>query len=621
LTTAFLLVLVAGVGLPLMAATPAFAAACGAGTVGVTPLHGSTFYTDDSPSPPSNPKLAGNFEGFRFTNNTGAALNGAWAKIDTFNAGSATSIISLAPGETGIDQLENLAAGGTANSYFFLRAAPLATDANAQTHAVHVYDRRPDLAGAVEICNMTYTYTRVISAIQAAANKVDIATNTSNPPGLGAQMTMKVKGETGSVGSGEVLDADSAFFQMGPATVVTTAGGTTAWRPDVFQMLTAKVNIDLNDGAGQVDHFDFLKWHFTGTPSDRPYTITYTFRIIGTTTANVNPSPVQNISSGTQTKHTDFSTIQAIAAIQPTGTSATTTLAKSASPTSVYNNAATTVTYTVTATNTGALARTVTDGATTLNSANVTSATAAFTAADVGKAISGTGIPVGSAILSVTNATTVVITSNATSTGTGRTLVIGTDQNATLDNFVDTLPTGVTYVNNSAQFNGVSTTNPVSSGSTLTFIGPFTIPASSSRSLTYQVSFPSGMSLGDKTNSVVAGLGSLVIDSTPSTWDNAPATANVTVVAAPVATNDSYSTTANTPIVTAAPGVLGNDTGTSITVTSNTNPTQGTVTQNADGSFTGTKRWMEDNATISTAFAVLALQDAIQDLKDRPAAK
>lgn len=40
--------------------------------------------------------------------------------------------------------------------------------------------------------------------------------------------------------------------------------------------------------------------------------------------------------------------------------------------------------------------------------------------------------------------------------------------------------------------------------------------------------------------------------------------------------------------------------------------------QNADGSFTGTKRWMEDNATISTAFAVLALQDAIEDLKKNP---
>jgi squalene-hopene/tetraprenyl-beta-curcumene cyclase len=41
--------------------------------------------------------------------------------------------------------------------------------------------------------------------------------------------------------------------------------------------------------------------------------------------------------------------------------------------------------------------------------------------------------------------------------------------------------------------------------------------------------------------------------------------------------------------------------------------------QNADGSFKGTRQWMEDNATISTSFAVLAIQDALQDLKDHPA--
>ncbi len=41
--------------------------------------------------------------------------------------------------------------------------------------------------------------------------------------------------------------------------------------------------------------------------------------------------------------------------------------------------------------------------------------------------------------------------------------------------------------------------------------------------------------------------------------------------------------------------------------------------QNPDGSFTGTKQWMEDNSTISTSFAVLAIQDALQDLKDHPA--
>jgi len=52
-----------------------------------------------------------------------------------------------------------------------------------------------------------------------------------------------------------------------------------------------------------------------------------------------------------------------------------------------------------------------------------TSATAAFTSADVGKRIKGTNIPASTTIASVTNATTVVLSANAT-TGTGLTFTI-----------------------------------------------------------------------------------------------------------------------------------------------------------------------------------------------------
>lgn len=38
--------------------------------------------------------------------------------------------------------------------------------------------------------------------------------------------------------------------------------------------------------------------------------------------------------------------------------------------------------------------------------------------------------------------------------------------------------------------------------------------------------------------------------------------------------------------------------------------------QRADGSFVGEKRWMEDNPVLATSYAILALQDAIQDLKE-----
>lgn len=71
----------------------------------------------------------------------------------------------------------------------------------------------------------------------------------------------------------------------------------------------------------------------------------------------------------------------------------------------------------------GTTNRTVADGV--LNSTTtVTSATAAFVAGDVAGSISGTGIPVGATIVSVTNATTVVISAAATATASGVSITV-----------------------------------------------------------------------------------------------------------------------------------------------------------------------------------------------------
>jgi squalene-hopene/tetraprenyl-beta-curcumene cyclase len=43
--------------------------------------------------------------------------------------------------------------------------------------------------------------------------------------------------------------------------------------------------------------------------------------------------------------------------------------------------------------------------------------------------------------------------------------------------------------------------------------------------------------------------------------------------------------------------------------------------QSADGSFTGTQRWMENRPNLSTAFAVLAAEEALADLKEHPVKK
>jgi hypothetical protein len=72
--------------------------------------------------------------------------------------------------------------------------------------------------------------------------------------------------------------------------------------------------------------------------------------------------------------------------------------------------------------------RIVVDGVTTNTSKQVTSATAAFSSADVGNRVSGAGIVGDTTIASVTNATTATLSAPATQSGSGVTLVIQTPQ-------------------------------------------------------------------------------------------------------------------------------------------------------------------------------------------------
>jgi hypothetical protein len=69
--------------------------------------------------------------------------------------------------------------------------------------------------------------------------------------------------------------------------------------------------------------------------------------------------------------------------------------------------------------------RVVADGATTTGTPNLTSATAVFTSADIGKVVTATGVPVGTTILSVTSGTAAVMSANATATGTALSTTIG----------------------------------------------------------------------------------------------------------------------------------------------------------------------------------------------------
>ncbi|NNJ47871.1 MAG: tandem-95 repeat protein, partial [Acidimicrobiia bacterium] len=90
-------------------------------------------------------------------------------------------------------------------------------------------------------------------------------------------------------------------------------------------------------------------------------------------------------------------------------------------------------------------------------------------------------------------------------------------------------------------------------------------------------------SVGTSTATGVTGVAAGELETVVCTFTNS--IANLT----PVAVDDGYSTPEDTLLTVAAPGILGNDSdvdGDALTVTLLTDPTDGTLTQNADGSFT-----------------------------------
>jgi uncharacterized repeat protein (TIGR01451 family) len=155
-----------------------------------------------------------------------------------------------------------------------------------------------------------------------------------------------------------------------------------------------------------------------------------------------------------------------------------------------------------------------------------------------------------------------------------------------LDRIVDTLPTNFSIVSGSSSFGGNPLGDPIASGQTLTWSDGYTVPASSTRSLAFQALANVG---GRSTNSAVGFTLGSQIDTTLTTTDNAPATVSVRVLLAPTAVNDVGTTLENTLLTVSAPGVLGNDmepNGFTLSVVTNTQPAHGTVTVNANGSYT-----------------------------------
>jgi uncharacterized repeat protein (TIGR01451 family) len=330
-------------------ASMAYFTACNAGAVTIvddvsslpaTSAGTLTFYEDTGTG------QRGWYVGYSIKNNAASTSSDIWVKLDSFGV---SARIKLAPNEDGIVHLGPLAAGETKQVYFYLYdAAGSGTTATLnETFQVNLYYGDPALTS--EVCDFTDTINAVEDDISASANKVHTSVATSNPPYLGGVFTITVTGESGVLGSTQT-------FAMSPAI-------DSAWPAKSFQL----TDVNLKFWGGTVcpnstggvpgtapTTFDDKIVVTTPVGTNSCYQTVYTFIATDTTSINTTVLPVNHINSGgTNMKHTGTYS-QTIAPVQPA--SNTTTLSKSASPTSLpVGYSPRTTTYTVTVSNAGAV--------------------------------------------------------------------------------------------------------------------------------------------------------------------------------------------------------------------------------------------------------------------------
>jgi uncharacterized repeat protein (TIGR01451 family) len=309
------------------------AAGTAGAAVSLSRTSGAVLYIDAGSS---SPTLKASYVAYQVANDS-SARSDVWVTIDGFTGG----VVSLAPSAASTIHVGPMSANASTAVFFYLQAT--GTTASAQSHTIHVYNGKPD-AGGVQLTSSSYSLT-VSDTSEASANKVDSVSISSSTPTLGGSVIVTVNGHTGQIGSSKILyftpSADLGFpanvFQLTSTSIAFAEAGC----PSASLNCSTVTNTLLIPTASIPD------------TSDTPYVATYTFRAINTITSSTAVSPVGYISSGSPIKHTSTSSLASLPPIQPV--SNTTTLSLSASPTSI-NGTSRTVTFTGTATNTGAAA-------------------------------------------------------------------------------------------------------------------------------------------------------------------------------------------------------------------------------------------------------------------------
>lgn len=310
----------------------------------VTAQHGKIFYIDSG----QGQSIDAAYVSYKIDNtDTSNSRNNIWASLDSFTGG----VVQLA---NPADQYLPVGTIGSSASEaaFFLLKAP-SSSLRAQSHVVRVWSGNPRLAGATELYSCTYTFLKVAETIKAAANKVTDISSTVTGKKVGETFTITVEGATGTLGQGNAID--------GPSIWVTPAARS-SWPTSALRLTTTSFDLFDKSAMNTADRIssypktDTLRFSFASSGGKYFYRAVYTFQILAPAGSAVALTPVGQISSGTQTKHTDLGSLPtsggSITNINLSTATVALKLTKSLSTTTTYSAGTTTFDYSLTLDNT-----------------------------------------------------------------------------------------------------------------------------------------------------------------------------------------------------------------------------------------------------------------------------
>ncbi len=293
-----------------------------ASAIVITRTSSPIFYTDLG----ETPKRECMYVSYQINNNDGVNYNSVWVTIGSFTGG----IVGLAPTEDGVVNLGSLANGQTKAAFFYLRAT--ANTTVDQGHTITVYNGPP--AFGPSLGSGTFVFTDVVDTIKANANKVTTVVTGPTPPELGGLVTISVEGDSGTIGSGNVMSFSGAVLA--------------SWPANAYEMFASSITLS-SGSSGTFSNTLLIPPASLGGSAH--YASTYYLRAVGATVAPTTVSPTAYISSGANVKHTDNDP----ATLPPIGpTDNHMLLGKTSTPAQLFNGG--TVTYTLTLTNGGAQA-------------------------------------------------------------------------------------------------------------------------------------------------------------------------------------------------------------------------------------------------------------------------